>query len=191
MKIVSFCLICFMPILLLSQVNKRLALGFDAGFGVYTSTLCLDYNFLNHFAVSAQLASGLYQGFGFGPAITYYALPKNDFRPFLGITYYRSFGTYISYENLNAPSTVYKTKDANYLLPYIGGRINDLGENRLLGISVSAFAKIGYKVPVLIYPGIKLYSGQPNQTKYDKINNNINMGLFGSVGLIFNFIEKG
>src|SRR5450432_2211575 len=101
-------------------VKDKFSFGGEGAIKMYNGGLFARYTLMQPLTISLEYTDGLYFGSGIGAGLIWKFLQKAKFNPVLSIFYLRSIGSGFSYDRDNGDYTVFKTKDANYIVPMIG-----------------------------------------------------------------------
>jgi hypothetical protein len=173
-----------------SQIGQKFAFGMSYGYRLNMGSFSVDYNFSGKAVITGEFSVDKYMGGGIGLGSYFYPLnEKSKFRPLIGISYTRTFGGKAGYGD-DANSTIINVQDANYLTPWIGVRYNEFGKDPVNGKSLSLIFKVGYKIATPYFPKTDHVSGPQMPEKIDAINNYIENGFVGSIGLILNLPKR-
>jgi len=117
---------------------------------------------------------------------------------FGNISYVREIGAIAGYSpdnsNNNPNVSVFKTKDANYIVPMLGLRYDDIVSPKIKPKHFpypSLILKLGYKFSSSISPTVVLVSGPPYPQQQSRIQRYINNGFVGSLSLQYTLKTKG
>lgn len=177
-----------------AQFFHKFGVGLSSGYRYNNSSIYLEAC-LKRVTINGEFIQNNYQGVGYGISADYYfPLRHNTLMPFFGVGFTRLGGNNNSLEWGSSQTTDFHVPEGAYIIPTIGLRYNIIGimdreKYRRKGL-VSFILRMGYRVLTTQQPVVVYESGSVNDGLKNKIQQSVDRGIGGSLGIVFGLGKK-